>query len=146
MRDLRRDYILIERQSAENSRSDGRALNKGSMRGVTSKNIMNTGFKKVAQLGVAIRGTRMVNEVVGSYTNNRVRQKRTQAMMTMATYAIGIKVAGPLGIAYAASDVGYRSLMHNIEINKQNDEARMKRNLMGISVRNHSRSGGENIW
>lgn len=146
MRDLRRDYVLIERQSPQNSRSDGRALNKGGMRGVTSRNIMDTGFKKVAQLGVAIRGARMANEAVGSYTNNRVRQKRTQGMMTMATYAVGIQVAGPLGIAYAASDMAYRSLMHNIEIGKQNDEARMRRNLMGISVRNHSRSGGERIW
>ena len=145
MRDLRRDYILIERQTAENTRHDGRALNKGGMRGVTSKNIMDTGFKKVAQLGVAIRGVRMANEMVGSYTNNRIRQKRTQKFMTMATYAIGIKVAGPIGIAYAASDMAYRNLMHQIDVGKQNDEARMRRNLMGISVRNHSRTGGEGV-
>jgi hypothetical protein len=145
MRDLRRDYILIERPSPQNTRHDGRVLNKGGMRGVTSKNVIDTGFKKVAQLGVAIRGARMANEAVGSYTNNRIRQKRTQAMMTMATYAVGIQVAGPIGIAYAASDMAYRSLMHNIEIGKQNDEARMRRNLMGISVRNHSRSGGERV-
>jgi hypothetical protein len=146
MRDLRRDYVLIERQSPQNSRSDGRALNKGGMRGVTSRNIMDTGFKKVAQLGVAIRGARMANEAVGSYTNNRVRQKRTQGYDDDGyVYAVGVRVAGPLGIAYAASDMAYRSLMHNIEIGKQNDEARMRRNLMGISVRNHSRSGGERI-
>ena len=146
MRDLNRNYVLIERSSPENTRHDGRALNKGGMRGVTSKNIMNTGFKKVAQLGVGIRAVRMGNELVGAYTNNRVRQKRTQQMMTMATYAVGIKVAGPIGIAYAASDMAYRSLMYNIDVNKRNEEARMKRNLMGINVRNHSRSGGERVW
>lgn len=145
MRELRRDYVLIERQTPEDSRFDGRSLTKGKMRGVTSKNIMNTGFKKVAQLGVAIRGFRMANEAVGAYTNNRIRQKRTQALMTMATYGVGIKVAGPIGIAYAASDLAYRGLMHNIDVGKQNDEARMRRNLMGISVRNHSRSGGERL-
>ena len=146
MRDLKRDYVFIERQTAENTRHDGRALNKGGMRGVTSKNIMDTGFKKVAQLGVGIRTARMANELVGSYTNNRIRQKRTQRNMTMATYAIGIKVAGPIGIAYAAGDLAYRGLMHQIDIGKQNDEARMRRELMGISVRDQSRRRGDRVW
>jgi hypothetical protein len=145
MRDLRRDYILIQRPSPENTRHDGRALNKGGMRGVTSRNIMDTGFKKVAQLGVAIRGLKMANEAVGSYTNNRVRQKRTQRNMTFATYAIGLKVAGPIGIAYAASDMAYRGLMYNIDIQRRNDEARMTRDLMGVSVRSHSRNSGEKL-
>jgi hypothetical protein len=145
MRDLRRDYILIQRPSPENTRHDGRALNKGGMRGVTSRNIMDTGFKKVAQLGVAIRGLKMANETVGSYTNNRVRQKRTQRNMTFATYAIGLKVAGPIGIAYAASDMAYRGLMYNIDIQRRNDEARMTRDLMGVSVRSHSRNSGEKL-
>lgn len=145
MRDLRRDYILLERQPAESTRHDGRALNKGGMRGVTSKNIMDTSFKKVARLGVAIRGLRMANEMVGAYTNNRVRQKRTQRNMTFATYAIGIKVAGPIGVAYAASDMAYRGLMHNIDIQKRNDEARMTRELMGVNVRNNSRQPGEKL-
>lgn len=145
MRDLRRDYVLIERPSAENTRNDGKSLRQGKMRGVTSKNIMDTGFKKVAQLGVGIRTARMANELVGSYTNNRVRQKKTQKHMTMATYAIGIKVAGPIGIAYAAADLSYRGLMHQINIGKQNDEARMRRNLMGISVRDQSRNRGERV-
>jgi hypothetical protein len=87
----------------------------------------------------------MANELVGSYTNNRVRQKRTQRNMTMATYAIGIKVAGPIGIAYAAGDLAYRGLMHQIDIGKRNDEARMRRELMGITVRNHSRTRGERV-
>jgi hypothetical protein len=145
MRDLYKDYILIERPTPENTRNDGRALNKGRMRGVTSKNIMDSSFKKVAQLGVGIRTARMANELVGSYTNNRVRQKRTQRNMTMATYAIGIKVAGPIGIAYAAGDLAYRGLMHQIDIGKRNDEARMRRELMGITVRNHSRTRGERV-
>ena len=145
MRDLQKNYIMIEKPSAENERQDGRALRKGNMRGVTSKNIMNTGFKKVAQLGVAIRAAKMTNEMVGAYTNNRVRQKRTQRNMTMATYAIGLKVAGPIGIAYAASDMGYRSLMHNIDIGRRNDEARMRRELMNINVRQNSRSSGEKV-
>ena len=145
MAELRRDYILLERSNIEQERFDGRALRKGQMRGVTSKNIMNTGFKKVAQLGVALRATRMANEVVGAYTNNRVRQKRTQMVQTMATYGIGIKVAGPIGIAYAAGDMAYRSIMHNIDIGRSNDEARMRRELMGINARQNSRGGGEKV-
>ena len=145
MKELRRDYVLIERASYENARHDGRALNKGGMRGVTSKNIMDTGFKKVAQLGVGIRAARMANETVGAYTNNRVRQKRSQRNMMFATYAIGIKVAGPIGIAYAAGDMAYRSIMHNIQIGRNNDEARMRRELMGITARENSRRSGEKI-
>ena len=145
MRDLQKNYILMEKPSAETTRQDGRALRQGQMRGVTSKNIMDTGFKKVAQLGVAVRGMRMANEMVGSYTNNRVRQKRTQRNMTMMNYAIGIKVAGPIGIAYAASDIAYRSAMHAIDVGKQNDEARMRRDLMGVSVRSNSRRSGEKL-
>jgi len=145
MRDLQKNYILMEKPSAENERQDGRALRKGSMRGGLAKNIMDTGFKKVAQLGVGIRATRMANEMVGAYTNNRVRQKRTQRNMTMATYAVGIKVAGPIGIAYAASDIAYRNIMHSIDVGKQNDEARMRRELMGVSVRQNSRRSGEKL-
>ena len=145
MRDLRRNYVLIERQTPESEKQDGRALRKGQMRGGLSRNIMDSGFKKVAQLGVGLRAARMANEMVGSYTNNRIRQKRTQRNMTMATYAIGIKVAGPIGIAYAASDMAYRMAMHNIDIGKQNDEARMRRELMGINVRDQSRRRGERV-
>lgn len=145
MRDLQRDYVLIEKPSPENERQDGKALRQGRMRGVTSKNIMDTGFKKVAQLGVGIRAARMANEVVGAYTNNRVRQKRTQRNMMFATYAVGIKVAGPIGIAYAASDMAYRNVMHNIQINRNNDEARMRREIMGITARENSRRRGEKI-
>ena len=145
MRDLRRNYVLIERPTPGSEKQDGRALRQGQMRGGLSRNIMDTGFKKVAQLGVAIRGTKMANEMVGSYTNNRVRQKRTQRNMTMATYAIGLKVAGPIGIAYAASDMAYRMTMHNIDIGKRNDEARMRRELVNISVRDQSRRRGEKV-
>ena len=144
-RDLRASYTINFPTQTQAIKEDGRAIKQGQMRGVTSRNIMDHGFKKVAQLGVGLRGVRMANEVVGSYTNNRVRQKRTQRNVTLATYAVGIKVAGPIGLAYAASDMAYRGLMHAIDVGKQNDESRMRRELMGISVRSNSRGGGERV-
>ena len=144
--DLKQTFIVLDRApNPQVEKEDGRAFKQGQMRGPTSKNIMDHSFKKVAQLGVGIRGIRMANEAVGAYTNNRVRQKRTQRNMTMAQYAVGIKVAGPIGLAYAASDLGYRGVMHQIDIRNQNDKARMMRELMGINVRSHSRHGGEKV-
>ena len=144
-RDLKANYTINFPTQTQAIKEDGRAIKQGQMRGVTSKNIMDHSFKKVAQLGVAIRGVRMANEIVGSYTNNRVRQKRTQRNLTFATYAVGIKVAGPIGLAYAASDMAYRGLMHAIDVGKQSDKARMTRELMGINVRENTRSRGEKL-
>lgn len=122
------------------SKNDGRKMGKG--RGANYRNIHDVNFTSVAKLGLAIRQVKMGNEVVGSYTNNRLRQRKGEAALTFAQYGVGLAVAGPIGIAYAAGDIGYRALNNSIKINVENNKARLKREISGIATREMSRSRG----
>jgi hypothetical protein len=125
-------------------KNDGRKMGKG--RGANyNKNIHDINFTSVAKLGLGLRQIKMANEVVGAYTNNRLRQRKGEVALTMAQYGVGLAVAGPIGIAYALGDIGYRSLNNSIKINIENNKARLKREISGIAAREMSRSRGSKI-
>lgn len=139
-------FVIKDQRDSFDQKIDKRSFNKGGGRGANYRKIHETNFTSVAKLGLALRTVKLSNEVVGSYTNNRLRQRRVERLMTFAQYGIGVAVAGPIGIAYAAGDIAYRSLNFSIQNNKQNEEAAMKRDISGIAARSMSRTNGIKIW
>lgn len=107
--------------------------------------IANYNFKSIAKVGLAIRGTRMLNEAVGSYTENRLGQKRFNKNMLFGSYAIGIAKFGAFGASYAGIDMGYRVAMYNIDQGKKNREAVEKRRISGNNAYNGIRRGGNRL-
>lgn len=138
-------FIIQDNRSPTEGKIDKRSFNKGTGRGANYRQIHELNFSSVAKLGLALRQVKLANEVVGSYTNNRLRQRRVERLMTFAQYGVGIAVAGPIGVAYAAGDIAYRSLNYAIRNNKHNEEAAMKRDISGIAARSMSRTSGIKI-
>jgi hypothetical protein len=139
------NIIVQEEGTSSGNKSDGKKLNKGSGRAQNYKRIHDINFTSVAKLGLAIRGVRMANELVGAYSGERLTQRRMQAAMTFAQYGVGIAVAGGIGFVYAASDMAYRVAQERMEINKNNQIASYVRNLSGNNARNQSRHSGEKL-
>lgn len=135
--------LVIE--SLMERKSDGKKMNKGTGRGANYRGIHEINFTSVAKLGLALRQVRMANEVVGAYTGDRLTQRRVQTALTFAQYGVGLAVAGPIGIAYAAGDLAFRGLNYEIERSNQNTKARALRDLSGNVSRNHSRNSGEKL-
>lgn len=138
--------IVVPESTTQESKDDGRKLNKGKGRGKLSENVHKINFKSIAKLGLSIRTARMANELVGSYTGDRLTQRRITTAMTFAQYGIGIAYAGPIGVAYVAGDLAYRIANERIEVSKQNQISGYLRNLSGNNARNQSRSSGEKLW
>ena len=111
-------------------------------RGSGDKGITRTNLKGFAGVGLAFRGSAMANETFGAYTENRLRQRKVAKGLTFAKYAVGIYTLGPVGVAYMASDLGYRTLQYNIGIQKQNREANYYKRLSGNNSSSGSRYRG----
>lgn len=110
--------------------------------GVKSSGISQRNLKGFAGIGLAFRAGAMGNETFGAYTENRLRQRRVSQGLTFAKYAVGIYTLGPIGVAYMASDLGYRTLQYNIGIQKQNREANYYKRLSGNNSSSGSRYRG----
>ena len=137
--------IIVPENSSQETKDDARKLNRGKGRGKLSENVHKVNFKSIAKLGLSIRTVRMANELVGTYTGDRLTQRRITTAMTFAQYGIGIAYAGPIGVAYAVGDMAYRVANERMEISKQNQISGYLRNLSGNNARNQSRSSGEKL-
>lgn len=139
-------FELPKGQSQEVSpKNDARKLNNGRPMGKNSENIHKINFKSIAKLGLGIRQVRMANEMVGSYTGDRLTQRQGQKALTFLQYGVGISQFGLFGVAYAAGDMSYRALNYEISRTRENQEARFLRELSGNNSRNHSRTSGEKL-
>ena len=105
--------------------------------------ISSGNLKKIFSAGMAFNVAQKGNEIFGAYTENRLRQRKTNVQMTYAKYGLGIAINAPIGLAYAGSDLAYRGIMYGIKINKKNREARFYRNLSGNNANSGRRYGGE---
>lgn len=124
---------------------DGRKMNKGRGRGKLSENVHKVNFKSIAKLGLGIRQIRMTNELVGSYTGDRLSQRGVTTGLTFLQYGIGISQFGPLGMAYAAGDMAYRSLGYEIKRTRENKISNYIKDLSGNNARNNSKPSGEKL-
>lgn len=138
--------LNITGSASEAPKEDDRKFNKGKARGKLSENIHKVNFKSIAKLGLGIRQLRMTNEIVGAYTGDRITQRTVSTGITLAQYGVGIAYAGPVGLAYAAGDVAFRTVNFQIKRSRDNRMARAIRNLSGNESRNHSRMGGDKLW
>ena len=108
-------------------------------RGITnnSQPITENNLKRIFSVGFAFNKAQQTNEIVGAYTENRLRQKKVDVGLTVAKYGIGIAVNPAIGTAYAVGDIAYRGIQYGINIQKQNKQAEYYKELSG----NNSFSG-----
>lgn len=104
--------------------------------------ISSNNLKGVMSLGLAFNTMQKGNEVLGAYTENRLRQRKINVASTFVKYGIGIAVNAPLGLVYAGSDMAYRSLMYGITVQKQNQKADYYKRLSGNNSLSGSRYRG----
>ena len=133
-----------DRDSVSNT-PDGRGKSGRRIRGKLGENIHDVNFKSIAQAGLAVRMTRMGSEVLGAYTNNKLRQRKVEKTMNFMQYGLGIGIAGGFGVAYAMGDIFYRGLSHNIDIDKNNREAQRTRERAGGFTYSGNRFGGRRL-
>jgi hypothetical protein len=107
-----------------------------------NKNITTANLKGYASLGMAIKVTQQINESLGSYTENRLRQRKMQVGIRFGKYAIGMMLNPALGALYAGVDLGYKTLNYQIQIGKQNREADYYKRLSGNNTNSGSRYRG----
>ncbi len=134
--------IRNEQTEVQGTPSSGNAGRKPYIRGKLGENLTKYNFKSIAVVGLIIRQARMGNELIGAYSGDRLRQQRVQTGMQYALWGIGVAKFGIFGLAYVAGDAGYRIAMDQINIMKQNREARHKRDISGTAVNSESRHSG----
>ena len=108
----------------------------------SNKAITNVNLKGFAALGMAIRATQQGNELLGSYTENRLRQRKIQTGIQFGKYAIGIMLNPALGAVYATADLAYRAANYQIGLGKKNREADYYKRLSGNNASSGSRYRG----
>jgi hypothetical protein len=126
-------------------RTDARKMNRGSGRGENYRGIHDINFTSVAKLGLGLKQVRMANELVGAYTGDRLTQRTFETGQLFAQYGVGIAVAGPIGIFYAAGDLAYRAANFEIARSRNNQISRKIKDLSGNNARNNSRSPGNKL-
>jgi hypothetical protein len=136
-------FNMMPQQSSQ--KDDGKKMNMGKGRGGNYRSIHDINFTSVAKLGLGLKQVRMANELVGAYTGDRLTQRRMQVGQLFAQYAIGVKVAGPIGIAYAIGDLAFRSASFEIQRSRNNQISRKIKDLSGNNARNNSRGSGNKL-
>ena len=129
-----------------NIKRDYGTLNSGMYRNQESgSNITKGNIRKIFSVGMVLQKTQQGNELFGSYTNNKLRQRRVDQAMTFGKYIIGIGTLGPVGLAYAVGDIAYRGISYGIKIQKKNREADYYRRLSGNSAYSGRRYRGDYV-
>ena len=100
-------------------------------------------LRRVVNLGLAFNTMQKGNEIVGAYTENRLRQRQINTAMTFAKYGIGLAVNPVAGAVYAGSDLAYRGIMYGIDVQKKNREANYYKRLSGNNANSGSRYRGD---
>lgn len=105
--------------------------------------ISQSNLRNVFTIGLAFNKGQQANELIGAYTNNKLRQRRVGVAMTFAKYGIGLAVMPVVGAIYAGGDLAYRSLHYGIKLQKETREASYLRRLSGINTNSGSRYQGD---
>jgi hypothetical protein len=138
-------FNVVMPDAESGQKFDGKKIRRARPMGKNSENIHKINFKSIAKLGLSIRTVRMANEVVGSYTGDRLTQRGITTGMTFLQYGVGITQFGLFGVAYAAGDLAYRSLNYEVKRSRENRIANYIKDLSGNNARNQSRSPGVKI-
>ena len=111
----------------------------------SGEDISTANLKKVINLGLVFNTLQKANEAVGAYTENRLRQRQMNVLMTSAKYGIGIAINPVAGVVYAGSDLAYRGIMYNIRNQKKNREADYYKRLSGNNSFSGTRYRGDYV-
>ena len=147
MRETNKEYILPYRQN-DGGISDNQYIGNprtvdrpAQIRGRNGRNVMDYSFRKVAAIGMGIRIGRQANEVVGTYTGRRLRQKQNQSAIDFATRAFAITQFGPIGVVYAGTSYAYEYFNHSMSVAEEQlkaENARIKSRNNTTSMSRHS--------
>ena len=119
--------------------------NKTTLNTKAVSDLTNFNLSKIINIGLAFNTAQKGNELVGAYTNNRLRQSKINVGMTFAKYGIGLAINPIAGGIYMASDLAYRSAMYGIKIQKENREADYYKRLSGNNSFSGSRYRGDYV-
>lgn len=109
----------------------------------TGESVSSINLGKVVNLGLAFNTMQKGNEILGAYTENRLRQRQVNTAMTFAKYGIGLAINPVAGGIYAGSDLMYRGFMYNIEVQKKNRQSIYFKRLSGNNANSGSRYRGD---
>jgi hypothetical protein len=114
-------------------------------RGVSENgnSITSSNLSRVFSIGLAFNKMQQGNELLGAYTENRLRQKKFNVAMTFAKYSIGLGINPLAGGVYAVGDMAYRGISYGIEIQKKNKEAMYFRRISGNNANSGRRYRGD---
>ena len=107
--------------------------------------ISQSNLRNVFTIGLAFNKGQQANELMGAYTNNRLRQRKINTAMTFAKYGIGLAAMPVVGAIYAGGDLAYRSLQYGIKIQKGNRKADYYKRLSGNVASSGSRYKGDYV-
>lgn len=102
-------------------------------------------LSRIFTIGLAFNKGQQANELFGAYTQNKLRQRKTETGLTFAKYAIGVAINPAVGATYALGDLAYRGISYGISVQKQNRESRVLRNFSGNNSSSGSRYQGGRI-
>ena len=108
-----------------------------------SNDITSSNLRNVFTVGLGFNLWQKGNEVVGAYTNDKLRQRRVEQKMTYAKYGLGIIFKPGVGAVYAVGDMAYRGAQYSIGLQKKNREAQYYERLSGINSNSGSRYRGD---
>ena len=120
-------------------------VKKSQIRGQHGKEVMNYSVRSLAAFGMSVRFARQFNTMAGEYTGRRMRAEKHQAQMQIATMGVAAAKFGPLGMTYAAVNMGQQVLSHRIENRVQNQRADIKHMRSGNNTRGRSRQSGGKV-
>ena len=96
----------------------------------------------VVNIGLVLNLSQKGNELLGAYTEDRLRQRKIETAMTGVKYAIGLAINPIVGGIYVAGDLAYRGIQYNVKLQKWNREANYYNRLSGNTANSGSRYRG----
>jgi len=118
---------------------------KSQIRGQHGREVMNYSVRSLAAFGMTVRYGRQFNNLVGEFTGRQMRTEQLNSTVQLGTMAVAAAKFGPLGITYAAANIGMRVANQMVERRNENNKADMKHMLSGNNTRGRSRQSGGKV-
>lgn len=102
-------------------------------------------LKNASKALLSMSGVQAGNELLGSFTENRLRQRKINVGITFAKYGVAISMMPVAGTLYMVGDLSYKTAMYGIEVQKKNREADYFIRLSGNNANSGSRYRGSYV-
>lgn len=143
-------YFNIGGGSVRQAYNNGNAIKNSGTLDTTQNNRMSEdgdaitqgNLANVLKIGLMFNLSQKANELVGAYTENRLKQKKFENGMLLAKYGVGLAVNPAVGGTYVVGDLAYRGISYSIQLQKKNKEALYYRQKSGNNANSGRRYGG----